>query len=84
MVRVQWDRPDLKSGIVLYFRRPNSNDASTQVPLKALDLNAQYDVEIRNSFAPAQSQLMSGRDLTNLSVSTTDKPGSILVLYKQK
>jgi hypothetical protein len=28
--------------------------------------------------------MMSGRDLTNLSVSTTDKPGSILVLYKEK
>jgi len=81
---MQWDRPDLKSGIVLYFRRPNCNEASTQVQLKALDMNLQYDVEIRTSFTPAQTQMMSGRDLMNLTVSLSDKPGSALVLYKQK
>jgi alpha-galactosidase len=81
---MQWDRPDLKSGIVLYFRRPNCNDTSTQVPLKAIDLNAQYDVEIRSGFAPAQPQMMSGRDLMNLTLTVSDKPGATLVLYKQK
>jgi len=28
--------------------------------------------------------MMSGRDLMNLTVSLSDKPGSALVLYKQK
>jgi hypothetical protein len=41
-------------------------------------------VEIRSGFAPQPTQVMSGRDLTNLSVSITDKPGSTLVLYKEK
>jgi alpha-galactosidase len=81
---MQWDRPDLKSGIVLYFRRPNCNDTSTQIPLKAIDLNAQYDVEIRPGFAPVQPRMMSGRDLTNLTVTVSDKPGATLVLYRQK
>jgi alpha-galactosidase len=81
---MQWNRPDLKSGIALYFRRPNSHDTTTQVQLKALDLNAQYDVEVRSGFVPVQTQMMSGRDLMNLSVSITDKPGSTLVLYKQR
>jgi alpha-galactosidase len=81
---MQWDRPDLKSGIVLYFRRPNCADTSTQVPLKALDLNAQYNVEIRPGFAPVPPQMMSGRDLMNLTLTISDKSGATLVLYKQK
>jgi alpha-galactosidase len=79
----QWQRPDLKSGVLILLRRDTSPYASLQVNLHAIDANAQYDVEIRHALAKEQTQRLSGNDLAHLNVTILDKPGSALVFYKK-
>jgi alpha-galactosidase len=81
---LQWHRPDLKAGAVVYLRRQGSNDVSMHPALQAIDPQAQYEVEVRSSFVPVAPQTMSGADLAKLTVTIDDKPGSTIVFYKQK
>ena len=69
----QFDRPDLKSGMAMLFRRQNSNVASQPPGLKALDPKAQYTVEIRTGFEKGPVKSMSGDELAHLSISLPDK-----------
>jgi alpha-galactosidase len=79
----QWNRPDLKSGIVLCFRRQGSATPSMTPGLRGIDPAAQYSVEQRAAFGPGQTNTMSGRDLAAMTFTVTDKPGSLIVLYKK-
>jgi alpha-galactosidase len=79
----QWHRPDLKAGIVLCFRRQGSTTASMTPGLHAIDPGAQYSVETRTGLGPGETSTMSGKDLANMTFTVTDKPGSLLVLYKE-
>jgi alpha-galactosidase len=79
----QFDRPDLKAGMALVFRRQGSALSSVQPELKAIDPQAQYEVEIRMGLDKGPSNKMSGKDLTNLQVSIPDEPGSALLFYKR-
>ena len=81
---LQWHRPDLKAGAVVYLRRQNSPEPTKSLPLRAIDSAAQYDVEVRTGFDPATPQTMFGADLAKLTVTINDKPGSTIVFYKQK
>jgi alpha-galactosidase len=80
---IQWNRPDLKSGVLVLLRRDTSLYASLQVDLHAIDPNAQYEVEIRHTLAKGQVQQMSGKNLAHLNVTILGRPGSALVFYKQ-
>jgi alpha-galactosidase len=82
-VAYQWHRPDLKSGMLVFLRRPGSAFDSTEVDLHAIDPNASYDVEIRNGETKSPTQQMSGKDFAHFKIAITDKPGSALVFYKQ-
>ena len=79
----QWNRPDLKSGVLILLRRDTSPYASLQVDLHAIDPNAQYDVEIRRGLGKEPARRMAGKDLAHLDVTILDEPGSALVFYKQ-
>jgi alpha-galactosidase len=80
---LQLDRPDSKDGVVICLRRPGSSTASMKPGLHAIDPNAQYDVELRTGLDKVDANSMSGQDLANLEVAIPDKPGSVLVFYKQ-
>ena len=80
----QLDRPDLKAGVVMVFRRQGSSLASIQPGLHALDPKGEYDVEIRTGFEKAPVKSMSGQELAALPISIPDKPGSALVFYRKK
>jgi alpha-galactosidase len=80
----QWDRPDLRSGIVLAFRRQGSATAELKPGLRALNPTASYRVETRAGFGPGDVKTMSGADLANLELNIPDKPGSLLILYQQQ
>ena len=81
---LQLDRPDQKDGLVICLRRPGSPTASMKPALHAIDPNAQYDVELRTGLDKVDAQSMSGQDLENIEVSIPDKPGSVLIFYKQQ
>jgi alpha-galactosidase len=80
----QLDRPDLKSGVLIALRRTQSDTGSMQPALRAIDPNAQYEVETRTSLDPGETKTMSGQDLSHLALNISDKPGSLIVFYKQK
>lgn len=81
---MQFDRPDQKSGLALLFRRQNSTVGSMHLGLKAIDPDAQYQVEVRAGLDKTTPKQMSGQDLANLEVAVPDKPGSALVFYKKQ
>jgi alpha-galactosidase len=80
----QFDRPDLKAGVVMVFRRQNSGVASLRPDLHAIDPQATYDVEIRTGFEKVPVQSMSGHDLASLEIAIPAKPGSALVFYRKR
>jgi hypothetical protein len=78
------DLPDQKDGLVICLRRPGSPTASMKPGLHAIDPNAQYDVELRTGLDKVATQTMAGKDLANIEVAIPDKPGSVLIFYKQQ
>jgi alpha-galactosidase len=77
----QFDRPDLKSGVVLALRRQHSPILTIQPALHGIDPAAGYDVEVRYGLGKAPPQHMTGRDLSHLKITIPDEPGSALILY---
>jgi len=79
----QWDRPDLKEGIVLVLRRPEGLYTAMELSLHALDPRAQYAVEIRRGLEKTDIRMMSGEDLAHLQISLPERPSSALILYRK-
>lgn len=77
----QFDRPDLKSGIVLALRRQHSPILTIQPDLHGIDFDAKYNVEIRYGLGKVTPQRMTGRELAHLKLTIPDMPGSVLVIY---
>ena len=75
----QFDRPDLKAGFVMLFRRPRSAIASKHIALRAIKPGMTYEVSQAEASGPAGVKLMRGADLANLHASIA-KPGSSLLL----
>ena len=81
---IQWDRPDLKAGIVMVLRRQNSSYLSVEPGLHAIDSAAYYQVEIRKGFERGEVKTMSGKELIDLQVSLPEKPASALIVYQEQ
>lgn len=80
----QWNRPDLKSGVVLALRREDCPFTAVQPMLREIDPAASYDVEIKSNFSPGTLLQMSGADLTRIQIPLPEKPSSAIVFYKQR
>jgi alpha-galactosidase len=80
----QFHRPDLKAGMALVFRRQNCAADSMKIPLGEINPAASYDVEIRAGFEKSPIKRMFGRDLASLEITIPDKPGSVIVFYRQR
>ena len=80
----QLDRPDLKRGCVLVFRRPEADDDAPQLELRGIDPAATYLVSITGeTYDQAPATPMSGQELSRLKVPIDSKPGSALVRYER-
>jgi alpha-galactosidase len=79
----QFDCPEKGEGLVQAFRRGESFYESIRCKLHGLDENAVYT--IRNLDRDGAVEV-TGRELTEhgLSIATTDRPGSAVILYKKK
>ena len=78
----QFDRPDLKAGLVLVFRRPQSPFLQAKLTMKSLDPAARY------SFSDTDSETtfeLTGKECLEkgLPVSIESKPGSALLFYRK-
>jgi len=77
----QLQKPDRKSGVAICLRRPPSPYPIFQLDLRAIDPEAQYDVEVRTGVEKGTVKTVPGRDLAHYSIAIADKPGSALVFY---
>ena len=80
----QWDRPEMKDGLVMLLRRPMSPFTSIEVRPNHLDPAAMYDVEIRTTYERAPVRRMKGNELAHLQVQLLDVPSSTLIFYRKK
>jgi len=80
----QWDRPEMKDGLVMLLRRPMSPFTSIEVRPNHLDPAAMYDVEIRTTYERAPVRHMKGNELAHLQVQLLDVPSSTLIFYRKK
>jgi len=77
----QFDRPDLKRGMVAVFRRPESPFETARFALHALEPSARY----RISGVGAEPVETTGEELSNagLPVTLADRPAARVVLYER-
>jgi len=78
----QLDRPDLKSGIVLAFRRKDCPYPALSVQFRSLKAAARYKISYSNG---AKSITRSGRQLMEqgLEIRLDQRPCSVLIRYAQ-
>jgi hypothetical protein len=75
----QFDRPDLKAGAAVLFRREKSKDVKMPVPLQALDAKRRYEVSFEDT---PERQTMPGATLSALPVEIPSAPGSTILYYR--
>ena len=80
----QWDRPEMKDGLVILLRRPLSPFPSIEVRPRHLDSAAMYDVEIRTTYEHALVRQIKGNELAHLQVQLLDVPSSTLIFYRKR
>jgi alpha-galactosidase len=78
----QFDRPDLRAGVVQAFRHETNDLPSRVLCLKGLVRSATYEVTDLDGGAPKR---MRGKDLMEhgLTVDIKAKPGSAVILYRR-
>ena len=76
----QFDRPDMDSGVVMAFRRPDSVYESARFRLSGLDPKAMYRVT-----DAGRSTEMTGAELTEAGILVTlkDQPDSAAIVYQK-
>jgi alpha-galactosidase len=80
----QFDRPDLKAGYAIFFRRPKSSASNFDASLRGLDPKASYDVTFSEAYEIKEKRVMTGADLGKLKVEIRSAPGVMLIRYAQR
>jgi alpha-galactosidase len=79
----QFNRPDLKGGFAMFFRRPMSGQTTYEAKLQGIDPKASYQVSFAETFDAGPKRVMKGTELAHLKVSINKAPGSLLVRYQK-
>jgi alpha-galactosidase len=77
----QFDRPDLKAGAAILFRRGKSKDTKMAVPLHGLDAKRNYEVSFEDT---PDKTTVPGATLSALPVEIPASPGSAIVYYRAR
>jgi alpha-galactosidase len=78
----QLNRPEQKDGIIIAFRRNECSIESIIVKLGGLDATADYELVNDDS---GKKTIQKGEELIKgITLSLTEKPGSLLIRYKRK
>jgi alpha-galactosidase len=77
----QFHREDMKQGMVMTFRRPQSKDDSNCLKLRGLLPEANYEVTFEDT---GEIKTISGKELlSGVNVTINETPGSWLITYRQ-
>jgi alpha-galactosidase len=79
----QFDRPDLKAGFGVFFRRPRSEQSTFESALRGLDPKATYEVTFAETYDMKEKRVMTGAALGKLRVEIGSAPGVMLVRYRR-
>jgi alpha-galactosidase len=79
----QFDRPDLKAGYAIFFRRSQSSLSAMDAALRGLDPAASYDVTFSEAYDVKQKRVMTGAALAHLRVKIDPAPGAMLIRYRK-
>jgi alpha-galactosidase len=79
----QFDRPDLKAGYTIFFRRPKSSEAAFDAALRGVDSNADYEVTFAETYDVKEKRVITGAELGKLRVEIGSAPGVMLVRYRR-
>jgi alpha-galactosidase len=79
----QFNRPDLRAGMVQAFRRPQSGDESAQLKLRGLEPDASYVV---SDLETGEAKTLAGRDLLErgLTVTLKARPAAAVIVYERQ
>jgi len=79
----QFDRPDLKSGVIQAFRRDKNTEPMQLLRLLGLAPSAKYEITDHDGGVP---RTMSGKELMEkgLRVEIKTQPGSAVIFYKRR
>ena len=79
----QFDRPDLRGGVVQAFRRDKNESPTLVLRLRGLAPSAKYEVTDLDGGTPRR---LSGKELMDhgLSVQIQTQPGSAVIFYRKK
>jgi len=79
---LQYHRPDEQDGMVVAFRRPQSPYASFVCDLREIDAEADYEVTQSSSYRRQKPVSMKGAALRLLKVEIDERPGAVVVEYR--
>ena len=79
----QFDRPDLRGGVVQAFRREKNDHPTQLLRLRGLTRSAKYEITDLDGGPP---RVLSGRELMEkgLTVEIKTRPGSAVVFYRRR
>ena len=80
-IAYQFHREDMKQGMFLVFRRPESPYLSARLKLSGLSPSGNYELNFEDTGVKRAS---TGEELANgIDVTIEDAPGSLLVTYRE-
>ena len=80
---VQYHLPDQQAGMVMVIRHDQSPYGSYDCGLRAIDARATYQVRMYHGYDPEQPVTIRGSDLARLNIAIGERPGSVIVEYRQ-
>ncbi len=78
----QFDRPDMKAGFAMFFRRPKSSVLSMKAGLRSLDAKAEYEISFDRNYSVSEKETITGAAIAHLEVSVPAGQ-SVLIRYRK-
>ncbi len=79
---LQYNRPAERDGMIVAYRRPTSPYGAFQCELRDIELNAEYEVTLYQTYEAAEPIRMKGFQFAHFQAEIPARPGSLLVEYK--
>ena len=80
---LQYHRPLDKDGMLVAFRREQAEASQCRCWLQEIDPAARYHLDFYYDYILAKTETVSGADLQDLLVNIPEKPGSLIIEYKE-
>ena len=80
---MQYDRPKSGDGMVMAFRRHQSQEATFPCQLQGIDSKANYEVNFFSGYDLSETKILPGDALQGLVMKIDECPGSQVIEYKK-